>query len=126
MILSRRIPLVLLAFLAACGSDDGTGPEPTELVGTWSLLSIDGQGVAEGTLTWNVTATSLTVSRTGCTETSSYTLSGETMASTTSSISGSDCTSSVGDQFSIRVSVSGSTLTATFSNPNTVLVFTRQ
>ena len=126
MIKTRTIPLFLLALLAACGSDDATGPGQSDLLGTWSLVSIDGQSVPAGTVTWTVTEATLVVTQPGCTETGSYTLSGETLRSTTSDVSGSACASSVGDQFDIRVSISGSSLTVTFSDPVTVLVFTRQ
>ena len=129
----RRISrglLVGLVVLSACGGDSVTGTDGG-LQGTWILVSVNGVDAPQGTLTWTITAATITA-HSGppdqCVETGSYTVSGNTITVTTTSLSGDGCGGEIGEVFEFTFALSGDTLTATIQDPDLgtgVFVFRR-
>jgi hypothetical protein len=66
----RRLCMIALLGVLACGDDDGSGPSTTEISGSWSatLTNMSGDGV----LCNSTTPTLLTLTQTGTTFTGSY------------------------------------------------------
>lgn len=104
--------LGLLFLLAGCG-DDSSDPGVNSLIGTWHLTTVNGQPIIAGVfVTWVITETTFTAtSDLDCTITSTYTINGNMLTGTITSLSGSQCGAQVGDKDTFEFNVSGNTLT---------------
>lgn len=130
--LRRRLAWVGVATLLHTGCSGPIEAGPSELVGTWDLVEVDGQPVAPGVfLTYTFTETEVTVtSDLDCTERYSYTTDRGTMSVTVVSQAGSQCGNSVGDSFTASYSIAGDLLTfevfSAEAGPGTLLFKRRQ
>ncbi len=101
-----------------CGDINGgptwsfsTAASGGSVIGTWKLVSINGQPANPADpLTYVITATTATSQTKDCTEEGTYSLIGNVFTVTITSVSGS-CGDSVGDQFSHTITIDGDTLT---------------
>ncbi|HSA55512.1 MAG TPA: lipocalin family protein [Gemmatimonadaceae bacterium] len=124
-----RAWLVASATLSACG-DGGTSPTPSALVGTWTLVSVDGIQAPAGTLMWTITGTTIASNADNgdCIEAGTYTVDGNRITTQIVSVSGGGCGGEVGDVFTFTYSVAGDTLTVVVTDPDlgsATLIFRR-
>lgn len=120
----RRLASVLaVVILAGCGGDDGTSPSTKELIGTWVLESVsdanEERSAPPGTLTWTISTSTITAISDdgGCIEVGTYSVSGNRLIFTTTSVTGPECGDEPGESFSLTFEVSGDTLTVVASDP---------
>lgn len=117
----RRARLIIggLILLAACGGEP-TAPGSGELVGTWILVSVNEVPAPPDTLTWVFTELTITADAgtDDCVQVGTYTVSGNRITATTTSVSGSGCGDEVGDSGSFIYEVSGDTLTVVMIDPD--------
>lgn len=110
-----------IALLAGCNGDDSTSPTTDRLVGKWVLVSVDDVQAPAGALTWTITSTTITAESgppDPCVEVGSYTVSGNRITFTTTSLSGSGCGGEIGERFEFTFEVAGDTLTVVASDPD--------
>ena len=114
--------VLLFATLAGC---DSTSTDNGGLIGTWSLIEVNGQRPTTGTvLVWEFTETSLRISSDlDCVTEYTYRVSGDEIVATVTRVSGSECGDVVGDTESIRFALEGDRLTITVENEGDVGVF---
>lgn len=113
---------VLFASLAGC---DSTSNDHGGLIGTWSLIEVNGQRPTPGTvLVWEFTETTLRItSDLDCATEYTYRVSGDEIAATVTRVSGSACGDVVGDTGSVRFALNGDRLTITVDDEGDVGVF---
>ena len=109
-----------LYFLAACiliillpGCDSSDVDTSSSIVGRWSLVKVNGQDPVAGTiLIYEFTNDTVRVeSDLDCITLNSYSISGETLNITVTSVQGSQCGDNVGDTASFNITIEGGTLT---------------
>ena len=133
---NRSLLTLLLVVLTGCGGGDGDstssgggGTGDPALVSTWTLSSVDGDAVPAGSAT--LTITDSTYSFTGltsaggpsCTETGTYTVSGNMVTNVVSTSTGGGC-NAVGTTYMSSYTVTATTLTLVAEDGETT-VWTR-
>lgn len=128
--------LVMLAVVACGGSDSGTGPTATSVVGNWTLSTVNGTAlpyllIGSGANKSELTSGSLTVSSTSYTITFGLRTTANGVVSTSSSAD-AGTVAITGTAITLRSTVDGTTITGgasgntlTLSESGGVYVFTR-
>jgi hypothetical protein len=118
--LARAMALVVIllgAFIVACGGGGDGGGDPdqagdSDLIGTWNIVSVNGEDAAGYNLTLTISSTTYTVVRDDCTEEGIYVTTGSQITTTVTSTEGIDC-DPVGEISTMEYEISRTTLTIT-------------
>ena len=129
----KYLVLIFMTIIAVTGCDsveDGESGRNEALIGTWRLVTVNGQPIAGGVvLIYTFTAETLTItSDLDCVEVIDYTWASDgSLTGRSISMSGSQC-SDEEDQATFNASVEGDTLTLVVNDPEfgtAIFVFTR-